>query len=131
MKVSRLNRWLPFGILIGSLVFPIGSRVARAQDPAVVNAKTIRVKLDNARVRVLEASLAPGEKENMHSHPAYVFYVIEGGKIRNHAADGKTSETTLNAGDVVYREPLTHWAENIGTTTIRLVLVELKDAQPK
>jgi hypothetical protein len=27
---------------------------------------------------------------------------------------------------VIYREPVTHWAENIGTTTIRLVLVELK-----
>src|SRR5579862_4342463 len=124
MKKSRMLGIAAWGLFIG-----IGSGVARGQDPAVVNAKTIRVKLDNARVRVLEASLAPGEKENVHSHPSYVFYVIEGGKIRNHAADGKTSEATLNAGDVVYREPLTHWAENIGTTTIRLVLVELKDAR--
>jgi hypothetical protein len=27
---------------------------------------------------------------------------------------------------VIYRDPMTHWAENIGDTTIRLVLVELK-----
>jgi hypothetical protein len=25
-----------------------------------------------------------------------------------------------------YRDPVTHWAENIGSTTIRLIVVELK-----
>lgn len=99
----------------------------RAQDPAVVNAKLVKVKLDNSRVRVLEAVLQPGDKEQMHSHPAYVTYVIAGGKVRNHLADGKTTETELKTGEALYREPLTHWAENIGTTRIHLVLVELKN----
>jgi quercetin dioxygenase-like cupin family protein len=115
------------GLALGALCVTIGLGVVTAQDPAVVNAKTIRVKLENDRVRVLEATLQPGEKENVHSHPAYLFYVIEGGKIRNHAADGKTTEAELKTGDVVYREPLTHWAENIGTAPIRLILVELKN----
>lgn len=99
---------------------------APAQDPAVVNAKTVHVKFENDRVRVLEAVLGPGEKEQMHSHPAYVIYVIAGGKVRNHAADGKVTEAEFEVGDTIYRDPLTHWAENVGTTTIRLVLVELK-----
>ncbi len=99
---------------------------ARAQDAAVVNARTIHVTLDNDRVRVFEATLAPGEKEKMHSHPASIVYVVEGGKVRNHSAAGAVSETELHAGDTIYREPVTHWAENVGTTTIRLVLVELK-----
>lgn len=103
-----------------------GSPHAPAQDPAVVNAKTIRVKFENDRVRVLEATLRPGDKEQPHSHPAYVIYVLAGGKVRSHAADGKTRETELAAGDTLYRDPLTHWAENIGTTTIHLILVELK-----
>ena len=97
------------------------------QDAAKVNADTITLKLENSRIRVLEATLKPGDKEKTHSHPAYVVYVIEGGKVRNHAADGTVSEAEFKAGDVVYREPLTHWAENIGTTTLRLVLVELKN----
>ncbi len=105
----------------------VGLQAARAQDPAAVNAKTIRIKLENARVRVLEATLKPGDKEQLHSHPAYVIYVIEGGKVRNHTVDGKTNETEFKAGDVVYRDPLTHWAENIGTTTLHLILVELKN----
>ena len=112
---------------VAAALWLAGLQGARAQDPAVVNAKTIRVKLENARVRVLEATLKPGDKEQMHSHPAYVIYVIEGGKVRNHAADGKTSETEFKTGDIVYRDPLTHWAENIGTTTMHLILVELKN----
>jgi quercetin dioxygenase-like cupin family protein len=97
-----------------------------AQDPAVVNTKNLKVTLDNPRVRVMEATLKPGDKEQMHSHPAYVVYVIEGGKVRNHSADGTTSESTFTPGQTIYREPVTHWSENIGTTTIRTLVIELK-----
>jgi quercetin dioxygenase-like cupin family protein len=99
----------------------------RTQDPLVVNAKSIALKLENARVRVLEATLKPGDKEELHTHPAYVIYVIAGGKVRMHNTDGKVTETAFQTGDVLYRDPVTHWAENIGKTTIRLELVELKN----
>jgi quercetin dioxygenase-like cupin family protein len=97
-----------------------------AQDPAVVNAKTLKVTLDNPRARVMEATLKPGDKEQMHSHPSYIVYVIEGGKVRNHSADGSTSESTFTPGQTIYRDPVTHWSENIGTTTIRTLVIELK-----
>ena len=99
----------------------------RTQDPLVVNAKTIALKMENQRVRVLEATIKPGDKEKLHSHPAYVIYVIAGGKFRNHAADGTTTDGEFKTGDVIYRDPVTHWAENTGDTTIHLVLVELKN----
>jgi hypothetical protein len=44
--------------------------LSREQDPVVVNANTIVMKLDNPRVRVLDVTLKPGEKEKTHSHPA-------------------------------------------------------------
>ena len=100
--------------------------VTREQDPLVVNSKTIALKLENARVRVLEGTLKPGDKEKTHSHPAYVIYVIAGGKVRNYAADGTATDVEFKTGDVIYRDPLTHSAENIGNTTIRFLLVELK-----
>ena len=100
--------------------------VTREQDPLTVNATTIALKLENPRVRVLEATLKPGDKEHTHSHPAYVIYVIAGGKFRNHATDGTVTDGEFKTGDVIYRDPITHWAENIGNTTIRLILVELK-----
>jgi beta-alanine degradation protein BauB len=114
--------------VIASLAFIASATFVSAQDPAVVNAKTVKVKFENEKVRVLEAELPPGVKEQVHSHPAYVIYVQAGGKVRNYAADGKTTETELKTGDVLYREPLTHAAENIGTTTMHFILVELKPA---
>jgi beta-alanine degradation protein BauB len=121
MESPKLLAGLGVTLLLLSL-----STGAPAQDPAVVNAKTISVKLENDRVRVLEAVLQPGDKEQLHSHPAYVFYVVEGGKMRSHTVDGKVTESDLKPGQVFYRDPLTHWAENIGSTTVRVVLVELK-----
>jgi len=101
-----------------------------AQAAAVVNPKTIHVTLDNPRVRVFEATLKPGVKENPHSHPTSIVYVIEGGQVRNHLPDGTATEATYVAGQTAYREPVTHWAENIGQTTIRLIVIELKPQDP-
>lgn len=118
-----------FSILILALVVTGFARsdASMTQDPLVVNAKYVVLKIDNARVRVFEATLKPGDQEKLHSHPASVIYVIAGGKFRNHAADGTATEGELKTGDVIYREPLTHWAENIDSTTIRLEIVELKN----
>jgi quercetin dioxygenase-like cupin family protein len=114
--------------VIASITFIVWTAAVSAQDPAVVNPKTVKVTFENEKVRVLEAKLPAGVKEAVHSHPAYVIYVLAGGKIRNYAADGKTTETELKTGDVLYREPLTHAAENIGTTTMHMILVEMKAA---
>lgn len=113
-----------FVMLAGLMLVSAG--LLRAQDAAVVNPKTIHVTLDNDKVRVFEATLPPGWKENQHSHPTSIAYVIAGGKVRNHLPDGTSSDATYIAGQTAYRDPVTHWAENIGTTTIRLVVVELK-----
>lgn len=99
---------------------------APAPDPVAVNAKYIQVKIDNPRVRVFESDLKPGDKEARHGHPATVVYVIAGGKIRNHFDDGTVKEVEYKTGDTVYRDPLVHWAENIGDTTLRVLIVELK-----
>src|SRR5436190_10185089 len=112
--------------LTAAFTFSILVMPAYAQDPAVVNSKTIRVRFENDRVRVLEAILPPGTKEQVHSHPAYVIYVLAGGRYRNYAADGKITEGTFQTGEVIYRDPLTHAAANIGDKPMHLILVELK-----
>lgn len=114
--------------VLAAFIFVAPPSSVWAQDPAVVQSKTVKLKFENERVRVLEAELPPGVKEQVHSHPAYVIYVMAGGKVRNYAADGKTTETELKTGEVLYREPLTHAAENIGNTTMHFILVELKTA---
>jgi quercetin dioxygenase-like cupin family protein len=121
----RIRALIIFAIT-AALLLVFRTMPAYAQDPAVVNSKTIRVRFENDRVRVLEAILPPGVKEQVHSHPAYVIYVLEGGRYRNYAADGKIAEGELKTGDVIYRDPLTHAAENIGDKPLHMILVELK-----
>ena len=128
MIVMRIRFLITFAIALALLIFVTR---AFAQDPAVVNSKTIRVKFENDRIRVLEATLPPGVKEQVHSHPAYVIYVLEGGRYRNYASDGKVTEGELKTGEVLFREPLTHAAENIGDKALHMILVELKDEAAK
>ncbi|MGH9442699.1 MAG: cupin domain-containing protein [Thermoanaerobaculia bacterium] len=117
------------GLLTFGPALAAGGAAAPSLDPAVVNAKMEHVKLDNSRVRVIEGTLQPGDKEQMHEHPnPFVTYILSGGRIRNHFADGKVVEAELATGDALYREPQTHWAENIGTTPIHFIVVELKKA---
>jgi quercetin dioxygenase-like cupin family protein len=85
-------------LLMGAAAVALLLRLLRAGadapslDPTVVNAGMEHVRLENDHVRVLEGVLRPGEQEKMHSHPAFVTYVIAGAKIRNHFADGKVVE---------------------------------------
>jgi beta-alanine degradation protein BauB len=124
MSSTRHELLLAVAITTTALLLAMG--VSRAQDAAVVNPRTVHVKFENAEVRVLEAELPPNAREQLHSHPACVIYVITGGKARNHLANGATSEIELTAGQTIYREPTTHWSENIGNSAIHLILVELK-----
>src|SRR5262245_62008707 len=108
MKIHRHNL-APATTLVALCLGMLIPLQSGAQDAAAVNPKTVHVTLENENVRVLEAELPAGGKEQMHSHPASVIYVIAGGTVRNHAADGTTSDRDLRAGDTVYRDPITHW----------------------
>jgi quercetin dioxygenase-like cupin family protein len=99
---------------------------AAAQDAAAVSPKVVKVKLENDRVRVLEAISNPGDREGWHSHPATVVYVVAGGKLRISTPDGKSSDVEFKTGDTLYRAPVTHSAENIGNTQLHVIIVELK-----
>lgn len=60
--IIRLTQRLVGAITLG-VPLAFDPSTASAQDPAVVNAKTIHVTFENDRVRVLEATLPPGVKE--------------------------------------------------------------------
>ncbi len=124
--MNRIH-FLIAGIAASSPLLMTGAGSPQSLDPVVVNAKMEHVKLENSHVRVIEGVLQPGEREQMHSHPAFVTYIVSGSKIRNHFADGKVVEAQLNTGDVLWRDPQTHWVENIGTTSLHFIVVELKN----
>ena len=99
---------------------------ATAQAAAAVTPSVVKVKLENDRVRVLDHCSNPGDKEGWHSHPAMVVHVVTGGTLRITTPDGKVDDVAFKTGDTLYREPVTHCTENIGTTRLHAILVELE-----
>lgn len=100
-----------------------------AQDMATVAPKNTKVLVDNAQVRVMEVSAKPGEKIGMHSHPGTVVYFVTSGKTKTTLADGKVTESEHKAGEAMWNEPVTHSNENIGTTAVKVIVVEVKSAK--
>jgi len=99
-----------------------------AMDAATVTPRVVKVKLENDRVRVLDYVSDPGDREDWHSHPAFVVYVVTGGTLRITRPDGKSYDDEFKAGDIRYREPVTHTTENIGKTQLHAIIVELEMA---
>lgn len=118
------------GTLTGSVV-TIGAVTAAEPetDPVKLSPQLYNVRLENDRVRVLEYRLKPGQKEPMHSHPPGVVYVLSAARFRTTAADGSTSESPSEAGEVYWRNDTTHAAENIGKTEAHALAVELKSCR--
>jgi len=99
---------------------------AMAQDPAKVASDMYKVRLDNARVRVLEVNAKAGQKSALHKHPGYVVYSIGEGKVRFTDARGASAETGMTAGEAMWRDAETHASANTGNSDIHVLLVELK-----
>ncbi len=98
-----------------------------AQDPVKVAPNNFKVLLENEHVRVLDFHSKSGDKIPMHSHPAYVTYVISGsGKTTFTSADGKVTERPATAGGTTWRDAETHASEYTGPGATHVILVELK-----
>jgi len=122
MKKERFIATAAMGALL------LGAVVALAQDPVKVDPGKNKLVLENDRVRVYEVKNPPGGTLKMHSHPAHVVYFLDAGKAKFTNADGKVTEAEVKAGEALWSEPVTHRVENTGTTPLRAIVVELKDA---
>ncbi len=115
--------------LTGLLCLSIST--ALAQDPAKVSPNTHKVLFENDRVRVLDIRVKPGQKVPTHSHPDYVAYALNDFKVKFTSPDGKTAEVEGKAGEATWRDAETHAAENVGTTELHVLNIELKGAAKK
>ncbi len=96
-----------------------------SMDPLVLASNVYKFLNENDRVRVLQTVFKPGDIAKMHHHPDHVIYVLNGGRMRM-MSEGKTDEMDLKAGSVVFMNAQNHEAENIGDSTIDLLVLELK-----
>ena len=123
----RQVNWVKL-LMAGAITVAVCSngRTVGAQDVVKVSPETHAVLLDNAKVRVLDVRIKPGEKVSMHTHPHNVIYYLTDGKLRLTLPDGKTDDREVKAGTAVWSEASVHAAENIGTTDFREIQIELK-----
>ena len=96
------------------------------RDPLDVASNVYKMKMENDRVRVFEVTFKPNDKAIMHHHPDHVIYVVTGGKINLKDTTGKTNALDLANGDALFLTAQSHEAQNVGKTTIKLLVVELK-----
>ena len=98
-----------------------------------------RVVFENEKVRVLEVTIKPGEKEPFHEHPlSSVMNIIRGAPLRITQAtlqDGNiVTGKTIEVGKDNFQPPPLwmppqglHSAENIGTVVFLAYRIELKE----
>jgi beta-alanine degradation protein BauB len=99
-------------------------------DVVKVSPDKCKVLMDNEYVRVLEYTLAPGEKDNPHTHPPKSYYVVDGGMLRVYPEKGQPFDAEEQKGAAEWGDYVgKHYVENIGTTTVKLLVTEVKAAR--
>lgn len=98
----------------------------------VLNASPDKYKLvlENEHVRVVQYTLKPGEKDNPHTHPPKTSYVISGGTFRVYPENEKPFDYVEVEGASEWSDRTSkHYVENVGSTTITILLTEIKAIQ--
>ncbi len=106
--------------------FCIAAPIALAQDPVKVDGKHYTVLLDNNQVRVLKIVYGPKEKSVMHEHPASVVVFLNNAQVKFTLPDGSKVDGGGKAGNVQFADAGKHLPQNVGSTTLEGILVELK-----
>ena len=113
-------------ILLSGLMF--AAKPVLAQDPLEMVPGIYSLLFENDQVRVCDIRFKPGDKIAMHSHPNHLLYILSPGTIKLSYADGTSKQIEGKAGDVLWSNAESHMSENIGTTEVHAIIVELKKA---
>ncbi|MDP4221445.1 MAG: cupin domain-containing protein [Bacteroidota bacterium] len=127
-----MNKFKLFPLILLLGLFLGISTSAFAQDPVSAASNVYKkVLLDNDKVRVIEVEFAPGEVTAWHHHPNHVVYALTDGKIEITDKGKPAFVADIKAGTAMYLPAVTHMAKNIGTTTVKLVVTEIKPSAHK
>ncbi|MCI0663115.1 MAG: cytoplasmic protein [Acidobacteria bacterium] len=94
--------------------------------PGLESSRNYNLMLENDHVRVLEYRSHPGEKSEMHSHPACLVYSFNTATLLIITPYGISEEFELKPGELVWHGETTHAIQNIGQTDAHLLVIELK-----
>jgi quercetin dioxygenase-like cupin family protein len=116
-------------LLICALLIISAQQKTASQEVYKVAPTMYKVLSDTLGIRVMEAAYKPGESSAMHVHPDFALYILEGGKIEITNKEGAKQLVDFKTGMGIVLPTDTHTARNVGTTTVRLVVVEVNRAR--
>ena len=73
-------------------------------DALKASPENFKLLLENDHVRVLEYTLKPGTKDQIHTHPPKSSYVVSGGKLKVNLENGDTLIFDEKAGDASWMD---------------------------
>jgi mannose-6-phosphate isomerase-like protein (cupin superfamily) len=117
-----------FGIVVSGLMITaegLSPVVAQAKDPSPA---TIKVLLENDKVKVTETTYKPGDVNmGVVTSATRVIRTLKGGTLVRTYDDGKTETVVLKAEQIQYLEAGPHYTtKNVGKTEIKTYAVQLK-----
>ncbi|SRR5712692_343995 len=132
------------GLLVATLMLAFTTKTVMAQEkakaekakmaPAEEKMKaemkkgvaTVKVLLENDRVKVQEVWSKPGDKGEMKERPDRVAYYIKGGETKRTYPDGKTEVVKRKAGEAMFLKKDKYATENVGKTEVHFIGIQLK-----
>ena len=115
--MKKLSLVCVAGALVASFAFA-------ADDLCAVAPAHCKILKEDAKVRVIDYTAKKGDKLPMHSHPAFVVYIIKAGKTKFTLADGTTKELASKDGEAQINPPVRHSQEHL--EDVHAILVEFK-----
>ncbi len=96
------------------------------EDAVDVSGSIYRLVDENDNFRVLDVTLEPGEKDEVHAHPASVIYALGPASGTWHQEGQEPKAQVFRPGSAVYLEPTDAISlENTGQRQIRLIMFEV------
>ena len=115
-------------MLSGLFMLCVNLTSVRAQDFTKTDADINKILVDTNYIRAMVVTLQPGQKSDVHTHPAHFFYALTDGTLKVTYSDGKIENYPLKSGDNGYSMPeRPHAVQNTGKKTVSFLLVELKE----
>jgi quercetin dioxygenase-like cupin family protein len=112
--------------LLSWSLLPSGLPKFMQNDSVTIAPHIHKVVFEDDNTRVLEVSVKPNDKAEMHAHPKNIVYVIKPGTLEFTNQQGESKQVNLTEGQVISSNETTHAVKNIGDSEVFAVQIEFK-----
>jgi quercetin dioxygenase-like cupin family protein len=120
--VTRPSLVAPFALAVLTTGAALAQGLPRSFEasPDIYN-----VIAEDARYRVIAVTWKPGQRDQLHSHPASAVYYLTDCSVRVHLPDGTFRDYRPPAGTAIVQAPIPgHALENTGTSDCKIIIFE-------